>query len=147
MLGGGSQATLLRQIFLKGGVQEQVHFPGQVSQNDLPDYYRSVDLYVSASHSDGTSISLLEAMACGRPVLVSDIPGNREWVEPGVQGWWFPDGSANALAQGILCAVEARDRSGEMGQAARRLVEERADWECNFKHLLGAYEMAKGISR
>ena len=111
MLGGGSQSGLLRQIFTQGGVQEQVLFPGQVSQKDLPRYYRSADLYLSASHSDGTSISLLEAMACGLPALVSDIPGNREWVQPGVQGWWFPDGDANALAAAILNAVQARRRT------------------------------------
>ena len=146
MLGGGSQAGSIRQIFTQAGVLEQVHFPGLVAQADLPRYYRSADLYVSASHSDGTSISLLEAMACGRPVLVSDIPGNREWVTPGEQGWWFPDGDAEALAQGILQAVAARQRLPEMGRAARRLAEGRADWEKNFPELLRAYEIALKVA-
>jgi L-malate glycosyltransferase len=140
MLGNGSLAGKLRQIFLQGGVDEQVHCPGQVSQADLPHYYRSADLYISASHSDGTSISLLEAMACGKPVLVSDIPGNREWVTPGENGWWFPDGDANALAQAILNAVEQRDQLSTMGRAARHLAEQRADWEINFQQMLKAYE-------
>jgi glycosyltransferase involved in cell wall biosynthesis len=80
MLGNGSLAASLRQIFARGNVEEQVMFPGQVKYSDLPRYYQMADLYVCASHSDGSSISLLEAMACGKPVLVSDIPGNREWV-------------------------------------------------------------------
>ncbi|MEJ2599542.1 MAG: glycosyltransferase, partial [Anaerolineales bacterium] len=46
MLGGGSQASLLRQIFNQGGVSGQVHFPGQVSQAELPHYYRGANLYV-----------------------------------------------------------------------------------------------------
>jgi glycosyltransferase involved in cell wall biosynthesis len=142
MLGGGSQAGLLRQIFAQGAVQEQVHFPGQIGQKDLPRYYRSADLYLSASRSDGTSISLLEAIACGTPVLVSDIPGNREWVQPGVQGWWFADGDPNALAAAILNAVQARDKLPEMGRAARQLAEQRANWEMNFQCLLKAYEIA-----
>jgi glycosyltransferase involved in cell wall biosynthesis len=142
MLAGGSQAGLLRQIFQQSGVSNQVHFPGQVNQAELPNYYRSADLYVSASHSDGTSISLLEAMACGTPALVSDIPGNREWVQPGVQGWWFPDGDAQELAQGILQAIQQRTRLAEMGCAARRLAEEKADWKKNFPQLLKAYEIA-----
>lgn len=142
MLGGGSQAGLLRQIFSQGGVLEQVVFPGQVSQADLPHCYQEADLYVSASHSDGTSISLLEAMACGRPAIVSDIPGNREWIEPGVQGWWFPDGDVNALAQAILQALEDRKHLPEMGRAARQLAEQRADWEKNFPQLLQAYQIA-----
>jgi glycosyltransferase involved in cell wall biosynthesis len=142
MLAGGSQAGLLRQIFQQGGVSNQVHFPGQVNQAELPHYYRSADLYVSASHSDGTSISLLEALACGTPALVSDIPGNREWVQPGVQGWWFPDGDAQELAQGITQAIQQRIRLAEMGCAARRLAEEKADWGKNFPQLLKAYEIA-----
>jgi glycosyltransferase involved in cell wall biosynthesis len=133
---------LLRQIFQQGGVSNQVHFPGQVNQAELPHYYRSADLYVSASHSDGTSISLLEALACGTPALVSDIPGNREWVQPGVQGWWFPDGDAQELAQGITQAIQQRIRLAEMGCAARRLAEEKADWGKNFPQLLKAYEIA-----
>ncbi len=142
MLGDGSQAGILRGIFQEGGVADQVIFPGQVSQVELAQYYRSADLYISASHSDGTSISLLEALACGCPALVSDIPGNREWITPGVQGWWFPDGDATALAQAINHAVSQRSRLPEMGQAARQLAEARADWEKNFPKLLEAYARA-----
>jgi L-malate glycosyltransferase len=144
MLGNGSQAGLLRQIFSQGGVEEQVFFSGQVSQADLPRYYQQADLYLSASHSDGTSISLLEAMACGKPVLVSDIPGNLEWVTPGLNGWVFPDGDHKALAQAILHAVEHKTKLPEMGQAARALVEERADWNKNFQTMLQAYQQVRG---
>ena len=144
MLGNGSQAGLLHQVFERGGVLERVHFPGQVSQADLPRYYRSCDLYVSASHSDGTSISLLEALACGCPTMISDIPGNREWVTPGMKGWLFPSGDADSLAELILQAASDRQRLQEMGQAARRLAERRADWNKNFPQLYRAYELAFG---
>jgi glycosyltransferase involved in cell wall biosynthesis len=83
-------------------------------------------------------------MACGKPVLVSDIPGNREWVLPhiGEVGWLFPDGDADALAQAILNAVEQRHRLLEMGHRARALAEERADWKKNFLCLFKAYDIA-----
>ena len=141
MLGGGSQASLLERIFESGGVSEQVQFPGQISQDELPDIYRSADLYISASHSDGTSISLLEALASGCPVLASDIPGNQEWITPGVQGWLFPDADDNSLAQGILHAVEQRDQLPRMSRSARALAEQRANWNVNFQQLLHAYKM------
>lgn len=147
MLGNGSQASLLHEIFASGGVLDQVHFPGQVAQSDLPRFYRQSDLYITASHSDGASISLLEAMACGRPVLVSDIPGNREFVQPGVQGWLFPDGDSQALADEIVRAVQGRDSLATMGSQARQLAEARADWEKNFQQLLCAYELAARHSR
>ncbi len=154
MLGNGSQAGLLRQIFQQGGVLDEpdanngtlsfprVSFPGQVAYNELPDFYRSADLYLAATHSDGTSISLLEAMACGLPALVSDLDGNREWITPNVNGWLSPDGDEKALAQAILNAVASRQRLPEMGMAARQITEQRADWRKNFQHLLQVYQQA-----
>ncbi len=139
MLGSGPLAAGLRRTFLQGGVLEQVVFPGLARYADLPRFYRMADLYVSASHSDGSSISLLEAMACGLPALVSDIPGNREWVRPGENGWWFRDGSVEALDERLETAFAARARLPDMGRAARRTAEARADWRKNFPKLFEAY--------
>lgn len=144
MLGGGSMEAQLREIFTGGGVLEKVRFQGLVGTDELPDFFRDTDVYVSASHSDGTSISLLEALASGTPAIVSDIPGNREWIEPGVQGWLFPDGDAEALAQAITNAFDGRQKLSGMGRAARVLAERRANWETNFPHLLSAYDLALG---
>jgi len=141
MLGNGPLAADLRRIFLRSGVLEQVSFPGLVRYADLPRFYRMADLYVSASHSDGSSVSLLEAMACGLPALVSDIPGNREWVNPGGNGWWFRDGDTAALEARLEEAFAARSRLPEMGRAARRTAEARADWRRNFPKLFDAYAM------
>jgi glycosyltransferase involved in cell wall biosynthesis len=142
LLGGGSLTGKVFTMFERAGMLDRVSFSGQVSYKDLPGYYRAADLYVSASHSDGSSVSLMEALASGLPALVSDIPGNREWVVPGEHGWWFPDGDADALAQGILQAVDQRERLSVIGRAARNLAEQRANWNENFQHLLKAYEMA-----
>ena len=142
MLGDGSQSDILHMIFTDGGVLDRVDLPGQVNQAELPGYYQSANLYIAASHSDGTSISLLEAMACGCPALVSDIPGNREWITPGVQGWLFKDGDVNALTRAILRAYDDHSLLPEMGRSSRSLVEYRADWRKNFPKLLEAYQLA-----
>lgn len=142
LLGQGSQAGMLQRIFLQGGVLDRVELPGQVSWRELPRYYRMSDLYISASSVDGSSVSLLEAMACGLPAVVSDIPGNREWVEEGTQGWLFPVGDAEELAETILEAIADRDKLQRMGQAARRTAEARADWKKNSTRLFEAYELA-----
>jgi len=142
LLGGGSLSGAIRRILSNGGVLDKVHFGGQVSQADLPRYYQAADLYLSTSHSDGSSVSLMEALGSGLPVLVSDIPGNREWVTPGEQGWWFPDNDPYALAEGILQAVEQREKLPKISAAARTLAEERADWNKNFEKMLAGYQMA-----
>lgn len=142
LLGGGSQARLVHQVIQNNDLGDRVHLAGQVSQTDLPAIYRAADLYVSASRSDGSSVSLMEALGSGLPVLVSDIPGNLEWIEDGRQGWLFKDGDSGALAERLLVAARSRDGLGQMEQAARRLAEERADWNKNFQVLLRAYEAA-----
>jgi glycosyltransferase involved in cell wall biosynthesis len=142
LLGGGSEGHRIRQILMSGGVLERVLFGGQISQTDLPNWYHMADLYISPSHVDGSSVSLLEALACGLPALVSDIPANREWVSEGHNGWLFPDGDAAALARQIAAAAARREDLPGVGRAARRSAEERADWSRNVRKLFEAYEQA-----
>jgi len=147
LLSGGSQAEVLRGILAQHNLLERVHFAGQIGQQELPAYYQAADLYVSASHSDGSSVSVMEALACGLPSLVSDIPGNREWLADSPAGWLFPDGDAQAVAAGILKAYEQRDTLQPRQSAARVLAQKRANWPENFKKLLAAYELAQQLAR
>jgi glycosyltransferase involved in cell wall biosynthesis len=87
----------------------------------------------------------MEALASGLPCLVSDIPGNREWIEHGTNGWLFRDGSVDDLAEKILYAFENRRLFAEIGEAARKTAEQKANWQKNFGKLLEAYE--KVVSR
>jgi glycosyltransferase involved in cell wall biosynthesis len=139
LLGGGSMESSIRKTLREGGVIERVSFGGQVAQCDLPRWYCQSDIYISPSHVDGTSVSLLEAMACGLPCLVSDIPGNMDWVAEGVNGWTFRDGDVDDLTEKILFAIRNRESLQNVGDASRRTAVARADWKKNFGTLLEAY--------
>lgn len=147
LLGSGSQAQVIHRILREGGVWERVVMPGQISQNDLPRWYHQAHLFISPSHVDGSSVSLMEAMACGLPCLVSDIPANREWIREGLNGWLFPDGDAEALAAKILTLIARRETWPDIGRAARQCAQERADWKKNFSVLLEAYERTIHLHR
>jgi glycosyltransferase involved in cell wall biosynthesis len=147
LLGNGSQAPLLHRIIEENGLRDAVHLGGRIHQEDLPELYRAADLYASASHSDGSSVSLMEALGSGLPVLVSDIPGNREWVTEGQEGWLFPDGDDRALGAQIAAAVRQPELLAQMRLAARALAERRADWKKNFQTLLAGYRFAAARSR
>lgn len=144
LLNGGSQGAKLRQIFQRGGVDEFVSYGGQISQNDLPYWYHQADLYISPSHVDGSSVSLMEALACGLPCLVSDIPANKEWVVENENGWLFKDGDANQLAEKILAALNQREKLPQLGASARKVAEERADWGKNSEALMKIYSSLRG---
>jgi L-malate glycosyltransferase len=139
LLGGGSQGNAIRQILEDGGLLDRVAFGGQVSQTVLPDWYHRADLYISPSHVDGSSVSLMEALACGLPCLVSDIPANKEWVVEGENGWLFRDGDACHLAEKILTAISQRENLPSVGKSGRGTAELRADWKKNAEALLKVY--------
>lgn len=146
LLGGGSLSGMVQQMIEEYGLRDRIYLGGQVTQSSLPDLYRAADLYVSASHSDGSSVSLMEALGSGLPVLVTGIPSNREWVTEGEQGWLFPDNDHQALSRGILHALSRREQLAEVRLAARARAEEHADWEKNFQVLLQAYRHAAAHS-
>ncbi len=141
LLGGGSMETRIRGTIQSAGLLDRVTFGGHVSQRDLPQWYGRSDVYVSPSHVDGTSVTLLEAMASGLPCLVSDIPGNLEWVREGINGWTFRDGDVDNLAEKMISVVRARETFRSIGIAARQTAEDRANWNINFGSLLEAYRV------
>ena len=85
-------------------------------------------------------LTLMEALASGLPCIVSDIAGNREWIEDGVNGWLFRDGDVDHLAEQILFAIKNRKSFKKIGAAARETAEQKADWKKNFGKLLDAYQ-------
>jgi len=139
LLNGGSQVHQLRNILQNGGVPDRVTFGGQIAQDDLPRWYHMADLYISPSHVDGSSVSLMEALGCGLPCLVSDIPANKEWIFEDENGWLFRDGDANHLAEKILAAMDQREKLPAIGESARRTAESRADWKKNSEVLMQTY--------
>ena len=141
--GAGSLGQILTDIFEQGGVQDHVHVPGPLSQSDLPAYYRATDLYLSASRSDGSSVSLMEALACGLPALVSDIPCNREWVSHEQEGWLFPVDAVGALAAAILRVATDPAQLQPIRGHARRKAEAKANWTTNQTGLFAAYDLAR----
>lgn len=139
LLNGGSQGANIRKILQSGGVEEYVTFGGQISQTELPRWYHMADLYISPSHVDGSSVSLMEALACGLPCLVSDIPANKEWVFENRNGWLFRDGDVDHLAEKILAAMNQRENLPEIGRTSRSEAEKRADWKKNAAALMEVY--------
>jgi len=144
LLGDGSQREKLETRLQEAGLADRAHFAGRISLEELPDYYHAADVYCSSSTSDGSSVSLLEAMACGLPALVSNIPANLEWVTPGENGWIFPTGDPRKMAEVILSAASDQEILRRHGINGRRVCEQRADWTKNSRMLLDAYALAAG---
>jgi glycosyltransferase involved in cell wall biosynthesis len=141
LIGHGSLATWVHEFLRQANLTDKVFLAGRVGNDQLAPYLREADIYLSCSHSDGSSISLLEAMAMSLPCVVSQIPGNREWVVPDVGGWLAPVADAPAFAQEIVAAaVMGLERRRQMGASNRAVAELRANWPKNLNSLMAAYE-------
>jgi glycosyltransferase involved in cell wall biosynthesis len=147
LLGDGSLSTSILQFIRDRGLDEVIHRPGRVPYDRIPEYMRAADLYVSAAQSDGTSISLVEAMATGLPVLVSDVPGNREWVDSPRSGW-TPSLDPRAFGEAWLDAASLSDADRDEIRARNRgIAVTRANWNENVTRLLEAYDRLRGLVR
>ena len=148
LIGHGSLESEVLSFVEEHDLEERILIPGSISGADMPRYFRAADAYISCARSDGTSVSLLEAMATGLPVIVADNPSNREWVTEGENGWLCKIGSIEAFAATMLLAAE-QDRTSRASMSARnqQIVEERANWDKNFPLLLSAYENILSFSR
>ncbi|CUU11125.1 Glycosyltransferase involved in cell wall bisynthesis [Armatimonadetes bacterium GBS] len=94
---------------------------------DVRPYFAQTSVYVLPSYREGVPRSTQEAMAMARPVITTDAPGCRETVVHGVNGFLVPPRDANALAEAMEQFIRQPDLIITMGQASRRLAEERFD--------------------
>jgi glycosyltransferase involved in cell wall biosynthesis len=136
----GSLTDDLRRQAAGLGIASRVRFLGSIPEQDLVPLLGRAACYVTASRVDGTSVTLLQAMACGTPVIASDTPGNLGWIEDGVTGFTFPTGDIDALARVMQHVIH--DHPTDVALRARARVEDDADWHANLSRLRAAMDRA-----
>ena len=107
-VGNGSLLESVKEHVSKLGLSDKVNFLGKVNNDELPGLLAQNDIYLSASKWDGTSLSLMEAMACGLFPIVSDINANSCWIQNEVNGYLHKVGNAESLAS---CIIKLLDNS------------------------------------
>jgi len=139
--GSGPLEEYFKNLAEKLGVAEHVRFVGLVPYKEMPQFLSAADIYVSTCFIDSTSVSLLEAMACEKAPVVTDIAGNREWIEDGVNGFLFPPEDSEALAEKIICLVENQELRETFGRRCSKIVRNRGTWEQAVSKMQAIYEM------
>lgn len=95
--------------------------------DDVRPHLAGCHIYVLPSYHEGMPRTVLEAMATGRPILTTDVPGCRQTVMPGENGFLVPKADAQALAERMIWFIEHREVWQRMGQRSRQMAEERFD--------------------
>ena len=118
--GDGPNRGELEALIARLGIGDSVDLLGE--RGDVPALLASAGLFVSSSLSEGLSLTLLEAMAAGLPVVATRVGGNPEVVTHDTTGWLVPPADPEALATALVRAWANRERWSEMGRAARERV-------------------------
>lgn len=116
LVGQGATEGKLRSMVRDRHLEETVVFTGH--RADAPRLMAALDVFVQSSLHEGLSIALIEAMALGRPVVVTDVGGQAEVVQDGAQGLVVPPGEPSRIAQSLLALLGDERLRSRMGEAA-----------------------------
>jgi len=136
---GGTLLEAHKRQAKKLGLGERIRFTGHLPYCEIPDVLRSGDVYISASQTDGTASTLLEAMSAGVFPVVTNIPANRPWIVDGDNGELFEPDNIEATADAVKRALGNPQRQA-VGVRNRALVAERADHKKTMYALLQRLE-------
>jgi glycosyltransferase involved in cell wall biosynthesis len=140
IVGEGPLRQELLDRAVKLGIADRVHLIG--AEDDTAPLYRQFDLYVLPSKAEGTSMSLLEAMASGIPVVASAVGGTPDLLAHGARGRLVPSGDAAALEQGMFEALTDPSAARVAGVARHDVVREYSE-----RAMVTAYERLYGVPR
>ncbi|HEX6287609.1 MAG TPA: glycosyltransferase family 4 protein [Herpetosiphonaceae bacterium] len=125
IVGQGRLDQPLKEQAQRLGIAERVTFTGL--RHDIPAILAQTDIFTLPSLWEGLPLTGIEAMASARPVVLTDVGGNRELVESGVHGMIVPPGDVHALADALLELLNDEPRRLAMGRAARQRVRHEFD--------------------
>jgi D-inositol-3-phosphate glycosyltransferase len=120
-------------------VGKMVAFLGRRGQDTLPYYYSAAETVVMPSHYESFGMVALEAMACGTPVIASQVGGLAFLVQDGVTGYTVPDGDDNILCEKLALILGDESLRKKMGRAAADYARN-YDWEKIARQIVGVYE-------
>lgn len=137
LLGGGAMAGALRTLARDLGLDEVVRFVGRVDDVGMVAALQHADVSVSVPASDATSVAMLESMACGLPVVASDLQANRAWIDASQR---VPAGDADALAAALRVLLDDAALRATLGARNRQAVLERASRRVHMDRMAALYE-------
>ena len=138
LLGGGSLAARLQALAAELGLgPERVRFVGRVDDSGMVAALQRADVSVSVPASDATSVAMLESMACGLPVVATDLPANRAWIDAPQR---VPVDDTDALAAALCRLADDVPARRAIGQRNRQAVLQRASRDMHMDRMAALYD-------
>ncbi len=138
--GDGPEENAVRTLVQSLGLQDAVTFLGKTAYSEVPADYRGADIFITTSISDGTPVSILEAMATGLPCIATSVGGTPEWITDGTTGILVPPRSPEKAAAAILRLARDENLRKTLGKNARQTILERGEWNTLMTQVEKDYE-------
>ena len=139
IIGDGTELKKLKWLAKELKIDNEVNFVGRINNNDIPKFLQQANFYISTPITEGVSASLFEAMASGCLPIVSDLPGNRSWIQQKENGILVTIENEFKLAEEIEWAFKNTDFTKKAIVENRKFVEENANYKINMKKIAFTY--------
>lgn len=143
IIGEGSEQTTLEKLVKELEIQDVVVFTGRIPFNAISDYFNQLNVLVNISAYESFGVSVIEAMACEVPVIVSDTGGLKEIVSNDSLGIKVPVADEAATTQALDQLIQSPSKCSELGRNGRQLVLEKYSWELNLQQMISIYKSLK----
>jgi L-malate glycosyltransferase len=141
MLGDGSLKQEFIDLSKELKLENCIAFLGKVPQAKVVEILNSTHISVTVSLSDGNSLSLIEAMACGAYPIATDIPANHEWLKDGVNGSFVKINDVQGLADVMLKVYRNFDSMIDKAiQESAKIIAEKGTWQINMLNMENKYK-------
>lgn len=144
--GDGTDLPRLKTLAEEQNVSSIIRFPGTINREDVPTYFHLCDLFVLPAvfdpkgNVDGCPIVILEAMACGKPVVSSNISGIPIVVKDGETGLLVGEKNVDALAAAIITLLENPEKRKQFGRAAQQRIQQELTWSNTMEQFISIYQ-------
>ncbi|MEJ1406478.1 MAG: glycosyltransferase family 4 protein, partial [Candidatus Sedimenticola sp. (ex Thyasira tokunagai)] len=138
--GDGEERSKVEQILRDNGMFDQSIFLGGVPNPQMPDVYRAADISVLPSFMEATSITGLESMACGIPLVGTTVGGIPTLINDRETGLLVPPGDPATLGEALAQLARDPEQRQQMGTAARSRAEEKFSWRGIASRTLDIYQ-------
>ena len=136
IIGDGEDFTVLEDIIKERKLDSRIELVGKIDQNELRFYYSSCDLYISASTFEVCPVPTLEAMACGKPLVLSDIEPHKEMINISNAGKIFSKSNPEEISMVVSKVFQDKHNLGISG----RKFTELHDWSVISKQMSDIFE-------
>ena len=146
LVGEGPLYEQLVNLVSALNIEANVIFTGRIANDVLAGYYSAADVFAITSNYDNFPNAVIEAMACGLPVVGTKVGGIPQQVEDGVNGFLIENNNIVEFKEAVLKLVRNRRLCKEIGERNREMVKAKYDWSKSAKRLLEIYEgLLKGV--